>query len=335
MLHIRKVFTNIMSFALLLFFTCPSNLFAASNTIVVAKSGGNFNTVQAAINSVPNYSSTPITIYIKAGKYKEVVTIPSSKRNLNIIGENRDTTIITYDNYNAKPNGNGGTYGTGGSASVFIQGSDITVQNLTIENSFVEKGNNGEQAVALNVTGPRVSFNNCNFLGNQDTLLADGNTQYFYNCFIQGDVDFIFGRSQAVFERCNIYSLNRGSAYNNGYITAARTEASKPYGFLFLNCNLLAQSGTANNSVYLGRPWCPSGTSVDKPSVVFKQCSLGGHIKSEGWTSMSGVPASHGRFYEYQNTGAGANTARPQLADWQANNWTKTNVLGGWNPSFR
>jgi pectin methylesterase-like acyl-CoA thioesterase len=307
-----------------------------SGAIVVDKNGsGNYTSVQGAVNSLGSNSSSPKTIYIKNGEYKEVVTIPSGVSNLTIIGESKDA-VIHYDNYNGKSNGNGGTYGTGGSASVFIKGSDITVQNITFKNSFIEKGNSNEQAVALNATGNRIKFYNCNFLGNQDTLLCDGGTQYFYKCLIAGDVDFIFGRSQAVFESCEIRSLNRGSSNNNGYITAARTEATASYGFLFLNCNLTCESGTASNSVWLGRPWCPSGTDVNKPAVAYINCTMGAHIKTEGWTSMSGVPASHGRFYEYNSSGSGAiiSSTRPQLNASQAASFTKSNVLGGWNPSF-
>lgn len=304
-----------------------------AGVIVVDKNGsGNYTTVQAAVNSLGSNSSSAKTIYIKNGTYKEVVTIPSGVSNLTIIGESKDV----IDNYNGKSNGNGGTYGTGGSASVFIKGSDISVSNVTFKNSFEEKGNSNEQAVALNATGNRIKFYNCNFLGNQDTLLCDGGTQYFYKCLISGDVDFIFGRSQAVFEGCEIRSLNRGSSNNNGYITAARTEVSAAYGLVFLNCNLTCESGTASNSVWLGRPWCPSGTSVNKPAVAYINCTMGAHIKAEGWTSMSGVEPSHGRFYEYNSSGSGAvvNSLRPQLNSSQAANYTKSNVLGGWNPSF-
>lgn len=308
-----------------------------SGAIVVASDGsGSYKTVQDAINSLGSSSSASKTIYIKNGTYYEVVTIPSGVSNLTLMGESKDGVILHYDNYNAKSNGSGGTYGTGGSASTFIKGSNISVQNITFKNSFVEQGNNGEQAVALSVTGTKVKFYNCNVLGNQDTLLCDGGTQYFYKCMIAGDVDFIFGRSQAVFDNCEIRSLNRGSSSNNGYLTAARTAIEETYGFVFLNCNLTCESGTASNSVWLGRPWCPSGTSVDKAAVAYINCTMGAHIKTDGWTSMSGVAASHGRFYEYNSSGSGAavNSNRPQLSASEAANYTIYNVLKGWTPSF-
>ncbi len=307
-----------------------------TGAIVVDKNGsGRFTTVQAAVNSLGTNSSASKTIYIKNGDYKEVVTISSGISNLTIIGESKNA-VIHYDNYNGKSNGKGGTYGTSGSASVFIKGSNISVENVTFKNSFVELGNSNEQAVALNVTGSKVKFFNCNFLGNQDTLLCDGGTQYFYKCLVAGDVDFIFGRSQAVFEQCEVRSLNRRSSSNNGYITAARTDKTASFGLVFLNCRLTCESGTAANTVWLGRPWCPSGTDVNKPAVAYINCTMDAHIKAEGWTSMSGVSPSHGRFYEYRSIGSGAvvNGSRPQLSWSDAENYTKSNVLGGWNPNF-
>ena len=306
------------------------------NFTVDANGQGDFKTVQEAIDAIPSATTLPATIHIKAGTYKEVVTIPKSVKDLTLIGEGSEQTILTYDNYNAKLKEDGTPYGTGGSASTFIKGSNISVEGITFENSFQETGANGEQAVALSVTGNNVQFRNCRFLGNQDTLLLDGGTQYFTNCYIEGDVDFIFGRSQAVFEDSEIHSLNRGSSSNNGYIVAPRTSIDEAYGFAFMNCKLTAEEGTANNSVYLGRPWTPSGMSVDKPSAAFINCEMGAHIKTEPWTSMSGTPASHGRFFEYNSSGEGAaiNASRPQLTETEVANWTITNVLKGWEPSF-
>lgn len=79
-----------------------------------------------------------------------------------------------------------------------------------------------------------------------------------------------------------------------------------------------------------------SDGSYDKPSAAFINCQMDSHIKVEPWTSMSGTPASHGRFFEYQSTGAGAviNPSRPQLTDEEVSYYTISNVLKGWIPSF-
>ncbi len=108
-----------------------------------------------------------------------------------------------------------------------------------MENSFDESlVEGGSQAVAVYTRGDRMKFHNVRFIGNQDTLYANAGTQYFSQCYNEGDVDFIFGGARAVFEDCDIVSVDRGSTTNNGYITAASTNISEPYGFLFINSRL-------------------------------------------------------------------------------------------------
>ena len=74
----------------------------------------------------------------------------------------------------------------------------------------------GSQALALLVTGDRAIFRNVRLLGNQDTLYAGSKRQYFVDCYIEGNVDFIFGDAKAVFEGCEIHS----TPHSGGYITA-------------------------------------------------------------------------------------------------------------------
>lgn len=161
--------------------------------------------------------------------------------------------------------------------------------------------------------------------------------RYFRNCYIEGDVDFIFGRGQAVFDRCEIKSLTRGSSSNNGYVTAASTDISQTYGFLFYKCNLT--SNAPAKSVYLGRPWHPSGDVNARGQVLFRQTTIGAHIRDDAWTDMSGFSWTTGRFTEYLNTGTGAvvNSNRPQLAASSAASYTPQKYLAGsdgWNPIY-
>lgn len=306
-------------------------------SLTVSKDGrGDYKTVQEAINAVPSNSEIITNIYIKAGTYKEVVTIDKDKNNINLIGAGVDKTIITYDNYSGREKEAGGTYGTSGSASVFINGNDIAVKGITFENSFDEESTDAKnkQAVAVNVIGERVAFESCKFIGNQDTLYVRDGSQYFKDCYIEGDVDFIFGAAQAVFEDCQIHSLDRGSDTTNGYVTAASTQDSDEYGFLFIKCDLTAEKGMNPGTVYLGRPWHPSSAKNVKSSTAFVKCKLGEHISETGWTSMSGVQPETERFYEYNNSGKGAQKSetRPQLTNKETKEWTTKNVLKGWNP---
>jgi pectinesterase len=185
-----------------------------------------------------------------------------------------------------------------------------------------------KQAVALAAEGDKQVYKNCKFHGYQDTLLLWSGTgrQYFTGCYIEGFIDFIFGNGTALFNSCEIHSLTR----SGGTICAPSTYSSTSYGLIFMGCNVTGGSNSAN-SVYLGRPWHPSSSGIKSMAVFFK-CTLGSHIATAGWTSMSGVSPSTERMYEYANTGSGAviNSSRPQLSSSTAANYTISNILNGW-----
>ncbi|MBO4205826.1 pectinesterase family protein, partial [Micromonospora echinofusca] len=314
---------------------------------VVARDGsGNFSSVQAAVDAVPAGNASRYTITIKPGTYREVVKIPADKPYVSFVGStgNAADVVITYDNASGTPHPNGGTYGTSGSASVTIDGNDFTAKHLTFANSFDETAYSysAEQAVAVLTRADRLVFDNVRFLGNQDTLYhnsANSSTigrAYFRNCYVEGDVDFIFGRGTGVFDRCEIRSLSRGSSSNNGYVTAPSTMIGNPYGFLFTQCTLTTDSAVAQ-SVHLGRPWHPGGDVNAIGQVVFRDSVLGAHVKDAPWTDMSGFSWRDARFFEYHNSGPGATVTadRPQLTDAQAPTYTAQRYLAGtdgWNP---
>ncbi|WP_018930363.1 pectate lyase [Gracilibacillus lacisalsi] len=302
--------------------------------LVVAQDGsGDYETVQAAIDAVPEKNRNPVTIFIKDGMYKEVVTISTNKPFITLLGESKNDTIITYDNYAGRDNGVGGTLGTSGSASVYLRADDLRIENLTLENSFDESADvEGKQAVAVYASGDRQYFNDVRFIGNQDTLYAHSGTQYYGDVYIEGDVDFIFGAASIVIEDSVIHSLDRGSDSNNGYVTAASTLISEEYGMLFIDSKFTSDAPA--ETVYLGRPWPAGGNPDAIGSVVIMETKLGAHIKPEGWTSMSGLQPEDARLYEYKNEGPGAviNDSRRQLTDEEAADWTVQNVLKGWDP---
>ncbi|WP_251551560.1 pectinesterase family protein [Neobacillus muris] len=300
--------------------------------ITVAQDGtGDYHTVQAAIDAIPENNKDKIEVFIKKGVYKEQITIPADKPFITLIGENDKNTILTYDNHAKIPKPEGGIIGTSGSASIYIFASDFTARNLAMENSFNPKRMAGEtQAVAVYASGERMLFFQVRFLGNQDTLYVKNGTHYFKKCYIEGDIDFIFGGARAVFEECEIVSLDRGSSTDNGYVSAASTHINEPYGFLFLNNKFI--SPAPDGTVYLGRPWHPGGDPYSAANVVLINNYLGSHIHPEGWTDMSGFSAKDARFYESRNHGPGANPARPQLTDKEAKKFTIENILNGWNP---
>lgn len=287
----------ILLFTILIF---SGVLNAAEYDFVVAQDGsGDFTTVQEAFMAVPDLRKEETVIFIKNGIYKEKLILPSTKNNVTIVGEDVEKTILTYDDYASKKNDFGENIGTSGSSSFFLYGNDFTAKNITFENSAGPVG----QAVAVRVDGDKVSFINCKFLGNQDTLYLHGgkSRQFYKNCYIEGTVDFIFGWSTAIFENCEI------NCKRNGYLTAASTSEDTPYGFIFKNCVIFgpAEKGT----VYLGRPW------RDYAKVVFVNCQLTDIIRKEGWHDWNKPQVHQTTFYgEYNNTGAGADLTH--RVDW-------------------
>ena len=261
-------------------------VFSQYNTIVDVNGSGSFTTIQAAINAAPTGQTAPYIIYIKKGKYREVVTIPATKPFIQLIGESMAETIISYDNYSGKPNGTGGTYGTSTSATVNVFAKDCMLMNLSMENAtgygvdanaIPPAPGDGPQALALNVSADRVVFYNCRFNGGQDTVFTGGpgKRNYFKNCYIDGNTDFIFGDATAIFDTCVIYPRTRLDKGTGGYVTAVNTKVVSGYGYVFRDCKLSKNRGSTNYA--LGRPW-QSGSGGVYNKTVFLNTAMGSNI---------------------------------------------------------
>lgn len=320
-----KLFSKQLIYCFLVCLFLATSLHAANYDFVVASDGsGNFKTVQEAINAVPDFRKNETCIFIKNGTYKEKLVLPASKTNVVFVGEDRDRTILTYDDFASKKNRFGEDIGTTGSSSFFVFGDGFRAENITFENSSGPVG----QAVAVRVDGNQVAFINCRFSGFQDTLYPHGEKshQYYKNCIVEGTVDFIFGWSTAAFDRCTIICKD------HGFVTAPSTNEGTPYGFVFLNCKITGDAPDA--SFYLGRPWRPFAKSV------FLNCELGKMIKADGWNNWNKPEAEVESFFaEYKNTGPGASPATRvkwshQLTDEQATAYTPENILGDWVKKF-
>ncbi|WNH09156.1 pectinesterase family protein [Thalassobellus suaedae] len=257
--------------------------------MVVAKDGsGDYTTIQDAIYASKSFPYQRVIINIKNGVYKEKVHVYSWNTYVTLIGESKQNTIITFDDYFSKLNlGRNSTFHT---STVLVEGNDFVAKNLTIKNASGPVG----QAVALSVNADRCYFENCSFLGFQDTLYTagEGFKQYFKNCYIEGSVDFIFGEATVLFESCTLNSKT------NSYITAASTPKNQKFGYVFKNCKLTADEKVA--AVYLGRPWRLYA------KTVFINCEMGKHIKPEGWHNWNKKEAESTTFYaEYNCSGEG------------------------------
>ncbi|PNG22548.1 pectinesterase family protein [Streptomyces cahuitamycinicus] len=302
---------------------------------------GAYPTVQAAVDAVPDGNDVPVTIAVAPGTYREKVFIPASKPKILLRGTGRDRsdTVIVHDT----PAEYGGSTG---SATVRIAANDVTARNLTFSNDFDEAAVElkGEQALAMKTTGDRIVFENTAFLGNQDTLMTDSpklnviSRVYVRDSYIEGDVDFIYGRATTVIERSLIKALSRGSTTNNGYITAASTWTGNPYGFLITRSKIVSDAPAG--SYHLGRPWHPGGEPNAVAQVLIRDTRLPAAVKSSPWTDMSGFSWKDARFTEYQNYGPGAAVTqdRPQMSDEDARTHTVTAYLKGsdnWAPHTR
>jgi pectinesterase len=303
--------------------------------ITVSATGGDFQTVQAAIDSIAKGDKDSHTIVIRPGTYKEKLKIQKGQTHITLKGDGKTPadTVLTYDDWAQRKDEAGKEIGTRGSASFAIEGSDITVENLTIENSAGDVG----QAVALRTQGDKFVFRNCRMTGWQDTLYANDGRQYYENCYIEGRVDFIFGRGISVLSNCEIKSKNRG------FVTAASTKPEDAFGYVFLDCKLTHDPKSFKGETpgqpvptYLGRPW-RSGAYV-----AFIRCEMGPHIRPEGWSLWPEKDGSQkvSRYFEYGNTGPGADTSKRTaggkvLSKDEAESITTEKVLSGndgWNP---
>ena len=271
-----------------------ANKYDNPDTLFVARDGtGEFRNIDDAIEVCRAFMDYHKVIFVKKGIYKEKLIIPSWLTNIEICGEDAEQTVITWDDHanirtQERPKG----MGTFRTYTLKIEGSDITLKNITIENNSARLG----QAVALHTEGDRLVFVNCRFLGHQDTVYTGvgGSRQLFRNCYIEGTTDFIFGPGTAWFEDCEIRSKA------NSYITAASTPKDQPYGYVFNRCRLTADEGI--DKVYLGRPWRDYGYTL------FMNCDLGSHIRPEGWHHWQKNREQTARYMKCGNTGTGADT---------------------------
>lgn len=313
-----------------------------------------FSTITDALQSIPKDNKESVTIRIAPGIYHEKITIDRSFVTLEGTGESNKDTVLTYDDYANFIMEDGSKMGTFRSYSVFVDAHDVTLRNITIENASGDSATHG-QAIALYADGDRLTVDSCRLLGHQDTLFTgplppkevvkDGfigpkqyaprinGRQYYKNCYICGDVDFIFGSATAYFEDCTIESLRRFSDEEGaqpaiqGYVTAASTPEGQDFGYVFYRCSMISRDCT-QASVYLGRPW------RDYAKTIFIECSIGNHIHPALFHDWNKEAARQTVFYGIYNSNG--NEAFSSHADFvqllnkeQADEFSKEKVLAG------
>jgi len=297
---------------------------AQTQAITVAQDGsGKYKTVQAALDAVPGGNKKPFVIYIKNGLYHEKLHLDAEKQFVELVGESRFNTILTYDDHPGKVSPKGDSINTRTSYSFLIAADNFKAKNITFRN---DAGFSAGQAVAVECRGDKAVFTDCRFIGNQDILFLNSETsrQYYKDCYIEGTTDFIFGAATAWFENCHIHSKK------NSHITAASTPQDHPYGFVFYDCTLTGDSTL--HAVSLGRPWRPYSW------VTYIHCYMGQQIKAGGFSNWNKTESyKTARYSEYQSYGPGSASAgrvpwEKQLTANEADKITINNVLGGWEP---
>jgi pectinesterase len=271
-----------------------------------------YTTIQAAVDAAISGD----TIQIANGTYNEQIVVGSAKSGLTLNGESQ-TGVIIQAGASQKP--------------LTIHGTDITVQYMTIQNTA---GQNAGQQNAVYVDSKRIKFLRCYIKGWQDTLaIWDNATVYFSLCEVRGSVDFIYSGGAAFFDVCNIRQI-RTSNPAGGVNAAPSTPSTITYGLVFNRCTICRASGVPDNSSTLMRPWGAYG------ETAYINCSMDSHITAKGWLEWGGRELTC-RAAEYGTTTlSGATVDLSQRASWvkrltstEAAQYTKSNVLQGWNPT--
>lgn len=333
------------------------------DAIVSSTAGKNhYSSLQAALEAAPEQGE-PWRILIKNGTWHErlVITKP-----VTLVGESWERTIIEANTPAGALDAEGKKLGTFRTSTVEVAASGVTLENLTVRNSFDFPANSAlpegdpnklkdTQAVALMVDEnvDQARFRKVRLEGYQDTFYSkNGSRSYFTDCEISGHVDFIFGGGIAVFDRCTIIARNRSDiAPPLGYITAPSTPRDAHFGLVFLNSHLTKEPGVPAGSFALGRPWHPTTTFADGRyadpnaigTVAFVHCDIDDHIY--GWDKMSGKDKQgdkiwfypqDSRFYEVGNTGPGAGRGGEhyQLSPDDAAHYDLHDIFTGWSDAL-
>ncbi|XP_028776103.1 pectinesterase QRT1-like [Neltuma alba] len=268
-----------------------------SRVIVVDQGGaGDSTTIQGALDLIPDSYQARIKIIIHPGIYNEIITVPQSKSHISFIGIPGATDgyypLITSSRKASDKDANGNEIGSVNTATLTVEADYFVATAITIQNNAVPTGY-ADQAVAVKIDGDKAMFYRVTFLGNQDTLLDNHGTHFFYHCYIQGTVDFIWGSATSLYEGCTINSVRSGSIVAHG-----RKEEDNS-GFIFEGCKI-----EGNGPTLLGR------TLGSHARIIFSFCTIDNIITPQGWSNMDGIPIrSTAMLGEYMNEGPGANRA--------------------------
>jgi len=343
--------------------TLPAQNESSPFHAVVAKDGsGNYNTIQAAINAMPEGLNSPWLIFVKNGAYREQIIIPETKTFIHLIGQDKDRTIIHHRlNVGGKPeegqdsgktaywkysihNPESEVYKIEGSV-MLIKGNNFYSENISYINDWGVDTQRGPQALALKTQADCVAFNNCVFRSFQDTWMTsprnDAFRHYAKDCWIEGAVDYIYGGGDVLLENCTLYNMRSGS------VIVAPSHKTAKFGYVFRDCIVDGNKEAADGKAKLGRPWHHS------PVAVYIHTNMRIPIAPEGWTNMGTIPALFAEYdscdaegkildlskrkTEYQGRGdyPPSGSCRATITKEEADNYVYENIIpgnDGWNP---
>jgi pectinesterase len=260
----------------------------AGRLVVSDDGSGDFNTVQGAIDFIPDFNQKKVTVFIKNGIYEEIVYF-RNKSNINIVGEDKDKVLVFYANsevFNPHPltlltNEVPGTFPSRRAAFAVDNSSKINLVNLTIKTTVYG------QAEGLLVNGKEIIVSNATIIGSGDALQSNG-TVYYTDSHIIGAGDVILGRGPAFFYNCELNS-------NGPYMWIRNTSAN--HGNVFVNCRF--QTPGTRETVIARAP-TNGGKSYPYCEAVLINCALAG-ISPEGWGAVGG-DTKNVHYWEFNST---------------------------------
>ncbi|XP_017223471.1 probable pectinesterase 67 [Daucus carota subsp. sativus] len=267
-----------------------------NRTIKVALEGTDgFKSIQAAIDSVPDGNTNWVIIHVRQGVYREKVTIPEKKPFIFLRGNGKGKTAIRWSQSSVDNTE---------SAILKVNAHHVVVFGLSIKNDAPTgvAMTSQNQSVAAMVAGDMVAFYHCAFHSTHNTLFDYKGRHYYDTCYIQGSIDFIFGRAQSVYHDCEIFVVEDKRVEIHGSITAQnRPAANEDSGFVFLYGKVYGVG-----EVYLGR------AKGAFSRVVFVKTYISNTIVPEGWSLWRYEDGSTENLYqaEYKCYGPGAPTTK-------------------------
>ncbi|KAF6176280.1 hypothetical protein GIB67_023571 [Kingdonia uniflora] len=297
-----------------------------NRTIKVDINGdGDFTSVQAAVDSVLPGNNHWVIIHVRKGVYRERVHIPENKPYIFLRGNGKGRTKIVWDK---------GSIDNYGSATLKVEASNFIAFGVTFKNdaNFGTPWTTQNQSVAAMVGADKVAFYHCGFYSAHNTLFDNKGRHYYENCYIQGSIDFIFGRGQSIFQSCEIFVVGDARVKIHGSITAQNKQTlEEDSGFVFIKGKVYGIGRS-----YLGR------ARGAYSRVIFAKVYLSKAIVPHGWTNWSHNGTTKNMFHaEYDCHGPGALTEgratwSRQLTEKEAAPYVNIDFISGkeWLPVY-